>query len=245
MIMTTMTADEVEAHMKQDMKELRKQLLRVKREWTQYVDRHGGLGLIFSRTYHLYNAHTRQEYIVVMMWLPSTRRMDICTYLAVVKDARQTYYIRKKSSSDVQICAFTHHFFLRYAERMGMPTKDIDQIIRLYSERNQLEQNIYKDDWDHPTRSVYANRSGIMLAKVTPLHWCIYATFVSTQMLKDTQVDARNEVTDILQRAQGIYETTLSVGADVGDFEHILSQLTKHTSMAASEIYAKFWEYED
>lgn len=245
MIITSMTSDEVIRHIKNDMAEgLMTFIHHKKNDWLKYrkhlLPRQYGF-----QCYKWTNKHTNQQYVFTFTKSKCMEKVpDSLTVYAEVSGARKQYYCLNINTGDICICS--SHFFNRYAERTGIPAV-YPAIIGKFHANNVTHQIIYADPVDTPDRRrfVYAVNDGIILGEIENRRKVyIFRTFVSLDMLKDTQRQAYNVVSELLSATAKCYE----YAANRNILPEVLNDLclvTANVSIDASKIYAQFWEDED
>lgn len=156
----------------------------------------------------------------------------------VMNNTHTWYYCYQPDIKDT-MDAFSTHFFNRYAQRTGREA-NYPKIMCEFFMNNMHFVIIYKDE--EKGESVYASREGISLCRtIKSLGITRFCTFVSNELLKETQ----REAYDIVQFKIREAEKKMSGDADMNTrIEQIRawSDSCDYVTYEASKIYGLFFE---
>lgn len=240
MITLRMSADEIAKAMDRDMKLSINRNTQMGRKWELYR-RKKGKDKKFFIIAESYIECSRQEYLHWFLNDPKFyQRKDVVGQtFAIVKDDSRTYYVRQNNPYDTEICAYSSHFFNRYAERKNH-ARLYPLIIGRYFQNNQIECCIYRSD--DKKNSVFATREGISLCRSLSNGICLYRTFVSYDMLKSTQKEAYDVLKPYINKIEELYTTMLVKGVESDMCESISNMATKSLQDKCNDIYKQFYE---
>jgi len=238
----TMSASQMGAHMERDIRDI-DNVIGYKYEEFKKVCKKANPMQELSRVYTATCFNSRQKYYLVFNRRFMGGKMRIGSVpIAIVEDRNRTYYVVPKNPYDQQNVLYSSHLIERYAERMNIPYSMPSTLARYFKD-NAFEQMIYKDDFDNPTSEVYAVNDGIILAQVTEDHKCIYRTFVSYDMLKDSQREAFEIVRNKLKSMpDDVVRLLQETGYDKHKAGLLLDEETKKINLEAINVYKTFFE---
>lgn len=167
--------------------------------------------------------------------------------IAEVDHGNQKWYYIFSNIIGTPINIFSTHFFRRYAEREGLPYV-MPNIITQFFMANRNQIMIYESD--DKKQSAYAFRNGISLSSYNPqLHIVKHCTYISRDMLGETQENALSTVLDELDRAESFQRKFTPVyKATVEDEDALIEANTEwgdsnpDISQHACEIYRQYFE---
>lgn len=194
MILMTMTADEIASQLKRTPAGLDKVMTEQEAQWKRTVKKYP-----WSR-YRVIEMHSNtqcQDYLRVLTHLGNDKNRGIHHYsLAKVYDGKRMNYIGSFAGRSL-VAIYSTHFFERYRERTNRPELTIEQAIGEFMVECPYMSDIYDDN---NGRIVYAIPDGICLCEYTTgkCTKIYFRTFVSLDMLKDTQLQAWSQVRDDL-----------------------------------------------
>jgi len=177
----------------------------------------------------------RQKYLLTYFKSRDLMSVNSMTIFAVVKGYSTLYYILNPSLEEM--CAVTSHFLCRYAERTGFPFS-VQEALGRFSVENAYQKSIY---WTED-RTVFACRQGLILAEWDKKrNFLVWKTFVSLDMLKDTQREAYEKIIVILDVMGEAYSKAHS-NRELIFTSDIIETLSIGLSVEVKKIYAKYWE---
>jgi len=167
--------------------------------------------------------------------------------IAEVDHGNQKWYYINSSIHEDTINLFSSHFFRRYAEREDIPFA-MPKIITNFFMVNRNQIKIYESE--DLEQTAYAFRNGISLSKSNPsLGHTLHFTYVSRDMLGETQEDALCAVLDEIDRAESFQRDFKPIyKATDDDFDSLIESNRKwegsgtEASRQACEIYSKYFE---
>ena len=141
-----------------------------------------------------------------------------------------------------QIDLFTYHFMERYRDRTTKLQLSMMEVVKRYAINNISNICIWRNEEDN--RRVFAVRQGLNFAKADKFYnrW-IYTTYVSNDMLGETQREAKEIIKEILDRQDKLYNDTTRYNQLEWDMlDAFLTERMKQLRPLAQEIYNSYYE---
>lgn len=171
-------------------------------------------------------AYSRRSIIDVYMYIKETNEYIMVT-------ARANLY-------DDACLVFTPHYIRRMGERIyGDKDMEVNKILTYFILHSNTSINIYHDD----RKYVFALQGGISLAQLDKKrNLMVMKTFVSTEMLKNTQIAAWERVASIIEHFDTLTED--EVGRNGFTSADVLYELSKEvSSLDLEEINNIYGDY--
>lgn len=126
-----------------------------------------------------------------------SRRSIIDTYMYIKETNEYILVTAKASKNDDAYMVFTPHYIRRMGERIyGDKEMEVNKILTYFILHSNTSINIYHHDRNY----AFATQGGISLAIFDERrNLMVLKTFVSVEMLKNTQIEAWNRVAGIIE----------------------------------------------
>ena len=153
----------------------------------------------------------------------------------------QTYL----DTNSIQIDLFTFHFMERYRQRTIKLNIPIIETVKRFSVNNISNLCIWMDADNN--RRVFAVRQGLVFAKADRvLNRLVYTTFVSNDMLGESQREAKAAIQDLLDRQDRLFNGTRRYNQIEWDMmDEYINARMKQLRPIAQEIYDRYFEDAD
>lgn len=184
--------------------------------------------------YHTSNADYKLSICVY------SRRSIIDVYM-YVKETNEYIVVTARANNDDDAClVFTPHYIRRMGERIyGDKEMEVNKILTYFILHSNTSINIYHDDRNF----VFAMQGGISLALLDKKrNVMVMKTFVSTEMLKSTQIEAWERVANIIEHFDTLTED--ETGRNGFTSADVLYELSNEVSkLDLDEINKIYGEY--
>lgn len=184
----------------------------------------------------IHNAYG-MKFLLVLKWCGYSQS---CHFINVYCEETNEWI--DDTPADKGMSAYSTHFLRRYAERiLGDKDIPIEKAMMLFIKRNIAQVNVYADGND----TVYASDDGIALCKYDERRsLTIRKTFVSLDMLKETQSAAYDKIRHVLDKQKGIILDAWSrreaiCSSEVSYYTNALDMLSIGE---AQSIYSQFFD---
>lgn len=236
-----MTSSEICDHFKQDQIDTAQKRCSLAKEWAKRVKK---CPILKRDAYRFKGFKSKQDYIFSCLHVGRDPQRGILYYtIAEVFDGRNTSYYQNLQSGTVSI--YSTHFFDRYRERTNQPNLTLPQAIADYTYNATMLCCIYYDY--EKGRVVYAVANGICLCTTDfdeNNKKFYFRTFVSYDMLKDTQEGAWKVMKEEMERYQDTIGHIKNTGSPY--YQKMLQELNDKDGTLrteeANKIYAQFFE---
>ncbi len=141
-----------------------------------------------------------------------------------------------------QIDCYTYHFMERYRQRTSKLVMPMREVVGRFALANISNICIWQDEDD--SRRAFAVRQGLAFAKADRVYnrW-IYTTYVSNDMLGETQREAKAIIQELLDRQDTLFNGAKKYHQAEWDLlDAVITQKLKRLRPIAQEIYNSYYE---
>jgi hypothetical protein len=141
-----------------------------------------------------------------------------------------------------QIDLYTCHFMERYRDRQTKLNLPMKEVVKRYAINNISNLCIWRNEDD--SKRVFAVRQGLNFAKADRLYnrW-IYTTYVSNDMLGETQREAKDVIKEILDRQDTLFNGTKQYHQLEWEMLDVyITERMKQLRPLAEDIYNSYYE---
>lgn len=156
----------------------------------------------------------------------------------VVPFAKDKYQFIEWTAQGKHPFKYTSHFFDRYKERMNIKG-GIKQCVKQFSKHSVSMVCIYRKNGQF----VFCMDDGLVLGVEDELlQMSVCCTFVSYDLLKDSQRTAFNKVKDVVDEIRSAHIQLHKQGVSFTDSTKLIEEKFKSVYESAAEIYAWYFE---
>lgn len=186
-----MTRDEITAHVSKDNKLCKKAIKKIDADWKNLSTKKSS-SYMLHKEYEYFSKESNQRYFILYIKSPKFNGI-FRSRIAEVKDENRTYYVVCPTNTQFFLNIISSHCLSRFFERMHLTRGSLKEDLSSFMFYCVPSRPIYSED----DKVVLALRDGLALCeKNEEAHKLIYRTFISKELLKQTQREALEKISD-------------------------------------------------
>lgn len=234
MLTVDSTKRDVAVFINSNLNKLRAQMGKAKAEWSKIV--RNAKGQIPSMLYE-YEVNGVKCY----HYRRRTGKLFNYVHMIAIPFAKDKYQYIEYDSDALNMWKYTHHFFERYKERLGLKYST-KQVVKHYLNHTNPMICIYRKN----NQIVFAIQNGLILGvDDEKLAMQVGCTFVDYNLLKVSQKAAFNKAQEISEKMVKQYEEMNKSGIPYDVCLSVLEEKYKDVRKVAEEIYSMYFEIGD